>query len=73
MKDFLSRFPKNKKSDMTLVEYVMVAALLLLALRVGAQIIAGKVWGSLASLHATNRKYSQTQAPGCSSEDAPRR
>ena len=46
MKDFLSRFPKNKKSDMTLVEYVMVAALLLLALRAGAQVIAGKVWGS---------------------------
>jgi hypothetical protein len=46
MKDFLSRFPKSKKSDMTLVEYVMIAALLLLALRVGTQIIAGKVWGS---------------------------
>ena len=45
MKDFLSRFLKNKKSDMTLFEYVMVAALILLALRVGARIVAGKLWG----------------------------
>ena len=45
MKAFLSRFLKSKKSDMTLIEYVIVAALILFAFRVGFRIIAGKLWG----------------------------
>ena len=42
MKTFFSRFLKNRKSDITLGEYVMIAALIFIAIRVGAHIFFGK-------------------------------
>lgn len=42
MKAFFSRFLKNRKSDITLDEYIMIAVLIFIAIRVGAHIFFGK-------------------------------
>ncbi len=47
MKAFLSSFLKNKKSGVTLVEYLLVAAVIVTAIRVGARIIINKLFGAV--------------------------
>ena len=41
MKAFFSRFLKNRKLDITLIEYVMITALIFIAFRVGGRIFIG--------------------------------
>lgn len=45
MKLFLSRFLKHNKSDISPVEYVLIAALVSVAIMVGVRIVSGKLSG----------------------------
>jgi hypothetical protein len=46
MMAFLSSFLKNKRSGVTLTQYLLVAALIVTAVRVGARFMINKLFGA---------------------------